>query len=65
MVLSCTVEGGDVHHQMYIMSKQNPAFDQEDKEEGIAEEFKPAGHIKYLPYKVVQCNLYVYKLFSN
>ena len=36
----------NVHHQMYIMSKQNPAFDQEDKGERIAEKFKAAGHMK-------------------
>lgn len=39
---------------MYIMSKQNPAFDQEDKGENIAAKFKAAGHIKHLQYKVMQ-----------
>lgn len=44
----------NVHHQMYIMSKQNPAFDQPDKGKRRAEQFKAAGHTKYLQYKVAQ-----------
>ncbi len=39
---------------MYILSKQNPAFDQEDKGERIPEKFKAAGHTKYLQYQVMQ-----------
>ena len=39
---------------MYIMSKQNPAFDREHKEGRIAEKFRAAVHIKYVQYKVMQ-----------
>ena len=38
---------------MYIMSKQNPGFDQADKGmEAIADEFKALGQTKYPQHKV-------------
>lgn len=62
MALSCTVEAG---RKMYIMSKHNPAFDQEDKGERKANKFNAAGYTKHLQYKVMQPIQYVYKLFGN